>query len=395
MSRPLADVTVVDLSRLLPGPLAAHLLADLGARVIKVEEPRLGDPVRHAPPRGDGVSSLAGLLLSGVESIALDLKTETGRQVLERLLERADVMLDTLRPGTLARLGLAPDRLRERYPRLISCSLSGWGQDGPHAHRAGHDLTYQAVAGALAPTDGMGAAPAVPSADVTGAWSAVAAILAALVERGRTGRGARIDASLYDAAVHANLAAWAEEGDGAHAVGEPLPLTGALPCYGLYRTRDGGYLALAALEPHFWERFCRAAGREDLARHHLSRDPEIHRQVAELIASRSREAWRELMEAEDIPAEPVLSADEARRHPQMQARQILAEEDGRLLLRFPAVIDGQRPAARRRFPELGQDTNRLLAELGIERSTLPLFKARAGVGRRFSLRRLLARWLVG
>ncbi|HSL81199.1 MAG TPA: CaiB/BaiF CoA-transferase family protein, partial [Thermoanaerobaculia bacterium] len=167
MSDPLRGILVVDLSRHLPGPLAAQLLASLGARVVKVEEPRAGDPVRLAPPvvrtgprTGTGpTSSLAALLLSGVESVALDLKRPGGREVLERLLERADVLLETFRPGTLARLGFPPEELRERFPRLVVCSLSGWGEDGPYAARAGHDLTYQALAGALAPT---AATPAYP-----------------------------------------------------------------------------------------------------------------------------------------------------------------------------------------------------------------------------------------
>jgi alpha-methylacyl-CoA racemase len=270
-STPLAGTLVIDLSRHLPGPLAAHLLADLGARVVKVEEPREGDPVRLAPPvvrsRSGGRSSLAALLLSGVESVALDLKKPAGREVLERLLDGADVLLETLRPGTLERLGLPPAELRKRFPRLVVCSLSGWGQDGPRAHRAGHDLTYQAVAGALAATAAM---PAYPAADVTGAWSAVASILAALVERGRTGEGSWIDASLYDAALHLNLIGWAAEapiesaseaavgpatkaeGRRSRRLGEPHGLAGALPCYRLYRTADGGLLAVAPLEERFW-----------------------------------------------------------------------------------------------------------------------------------------------
>ncbi|HLE83894.1 MAG TPA: CaiB/BaiF CoA-transferase family protein, partial [Thermoanaerobaculia bacterium] len=335
-SAPLAGTLVVDLSRHLPGPLAAQLLASLGARVIKVEEPTAGDPVRLAPPlvrtSAGTRSSLAALLLSGVESVALDLKKPAGREVLDRLLERADVLLETFRPGTLARLGFPPEELRKRHPRLVVCSLSGYGADGPHAARAGHDLTYQALAGALAPTAAM---PAYPAADVTGAWSAVAAVLAALVERGRTGEGAWIDASLYDAAVHLNLVGWAAEAGRSRALGEPHGLSGALSCYRLYRTSDGGLLALAPLEERFWRGFCELAGRPALRRLQYREDEEAHRRVAEVVASRTLADWRELLAAADLPIEPVLTAAEAAEHPQLRARDLLRRaEDGLYRLAF-------------------------------------------------------------
>ena len=380
---------MVDLSRHLPGPLAAHLLADLGARVIKIEEPSLGDPVRQAPPRRGATGSLAALLLSGVESVALDLKQPAAREVLSRLLEKADILLESFRPGTLERLGFPPEELRVRHPRLVVCSVSGWGQSGPYAARAGHDLTYQALAGALAPTDPP-AMPAAPLADLTGAWSAVTAILAALLARERTGEGARIDAALFDAAVHSNLIAWAAEEGKERGVGESLALSGGLPCYNLYRTAEGDVLALAALEPHFWERFCRAAGRKDLIRLQLNPKPRARRKVAALIRSRTRAEWLDLLAREDIPAEIVLSAAQARAHPQTRERAVLTEAPDTLpRLAFPARLDGARPQAGTRVPVLGEHTEAVLSELGLTAA-----KAKPGVGRRFSLRRVLARWLV-
>jgi len=382
---------VVDLSRHLPGPLASHLLADLGARVIKIEEPALGDPVRYAPPRRGATGALAALLLSGVESVALDLKKPAGRRVLAALLERADVLLESFRPGTLARLGFAPEELRVRHPRLILCSISGWGQSGPYAARAGHDLTYQALAGTLAPASPT-AMPAAPLADLTGAWSAVTAILAAVVERHRTGQGKRIDAALYDAAVHSNLTAWAAEAGDAKKAGETLPLSGALPCYNLYRTAEGDVLALAALEPHFWERFCRAAGREDLRRLQYNTAPRAWRKIAALVRSRTRAEWLGLLAREDIPAEIVLSAAEARLHPQAKERGLLSDGPDTLpRLAFPALLDGERPRAGERVPDLGEHTEALLDELGLGDVKKELKKL--GMGKRFSWKRLLARWV--
>jgi alpha-methylacyl-CoA racemase len=383
---PLSGLLVVDLSRLLPGPLAVRLLADLGARVIKVEEPVAGDPVRLAPPLRSGTGALAGILLAGVESVALDLKEKSGCTVLEALLDRADVLVESFRPGTLARFGFPPERLRERWPRLVVCSISGWGADGPFAARAGHDLTYQAIAGSLASTAAM---PAAPLADLTGAWSAVSAVLASLLERERTGRGTHVDAALFDAGVHANLTAWAAEAGGrGKKIGERLPLTGALPCYDLYKTAEGDVLALAALEPHFWRRFCEAAGRKDLIRKQYSPSQHVHRQVASLIRGRTRAEWLALLAREDIPAEMILSAAEAREHPQTRARGVLSDgPDALPRLAFPARLDGERPRAAARVPGHGEHTRAILEEFGLHG-----YEAAYGVGRRFSWKRLLARW---
>jgi crotonobetainyl-CoA:carnitine CoA-transferase CaiB-like acyl-CoA transferase len=385
---PLAGTTVVDLSRHLPGPLAARLLADLGARVIKIEEPAAGDPVRRTlPPKLGGGGALAAMLLAGVESVALDLKQPAAREALARLLGRADVLLETFRPGTLARFGLAPADLRAAHPRLVVCSLSGWGENGPYASRAGHDLTYQAVAGILA-TVPPGRPPAAPVADLTGAWSAVAGILAALVARARTGEGATIDAALLDAGAHANLLGWAAQCAGAGAVGEPLPLAGALPCYNLYETRDGGYLALAALEPRFFERFLALAGRPDLAHLQYRDSARARRRIAALVAQRTRAEWTALLASEDLPAEAVLSAAEALAHPQMAARDLVRRGPDRLpRLAFPARFDGDRPRAAARVPAVGEDSESVLRELGIAPGTAGV----GVVGRPPRWRRLLGR----
>lgn len=394
---PLAGVTVVDLSRHLPGPLAAHLLADLGARVIKVEEPAAGDPVRLAPPLADraangGEGRLATLLLSGVESVALDLKQPAAREVLERLLAGADVLLETFRPGTLTRFGIAPEELRRRHPRLVVCSLSGWGQDGPYAARAGHDLTYQALAGALSAT---GDTPPYPAADVAGAWVAVSSILAALVARGRTGEGTTIDASLYDAALHLDLAGWAER-ERRLGVGERHRLAGSLPCYRVYTTADGGRLAVAALEERFWLRFCEAAGRPDLRKLQYREDGAAHARVAEMVAGRTLAEWTELLATLDVPVEPVLSSAEAAGHPQAEARGVLRRgADGVLRIAFPARIGGARPAAAERYPALGEDTDRIVADVGGEAAGMTArARRKAGVGRRRSWRRKLASWML-
>lgn len=393
---PLAGILVADFSRHLPGPLVARLLADLGARVIKVEEPRTGDPVRAAPPMSKGNSALAGVLLAGVESLALDLKQPSGRDVADRLIARADVLLETFRPGTFARLGWTREELQRRFPRLIACSLSGWGQDGPAAPRAGHDLTYQAAAGLLAPivgSSGPQALPAAPFADLSGAWSAVSGVLAALLRRERTGKGAMIDASLFDAALHSNLLGWAAEANGAKAVGQPLALTGDLPCYSVYETADRKKVALALLEPHFWHRFCHAAERPDLVGHHYDRGTGFRRKLERLMGQRTRAQWAELFVAHDLPAGPVLSAAESRASAQAQARGVVRTgADGLPRLAFPARFEGHRPAAAERVPDLGAATDDLLEELGAPEARVSRWRRRkAGVGAGWSWKRLLRR----
>lgn len=387
--QPLDGVLVVDFSRYLPGPLVTRLLSDLGARVIKVEEPRLGDPSRHSPPLVDGVSSLATLLLHGHQSVALDLKKEGARDLAEDLLMSADVMVESFRPGTLKRLGLDPEALRELFPHLIICSITGWGQDGEHAGRAGHDLSYQAVAGSLAAGGGM---PAVQVADVVGGWSAALAVTSALYRRAQTGQGCWIDQSLLDAAGHASLTAWSAEADGAKNVAEPLMLTGALPCYDLYRTRDGGTLALAALEPKFWLKLCAAVDRKDLRTKQFSQEPEVRLEVADLISKRSREEWAEVMAEHDIPAEPVLSPAESLAHPQVKTRgMVQVDDDGVVRLGYPAKIDGMRPRSNPELAKLGGDTGDVLQEFGLATGLSPLGKRRAGVGKKLSVKRWATR----
>ncbi|MEM9558044.1 MAG: CaiB/BaiF CoA-transferase family protein [Acidobacteriota bacterium] len=386
---PLDGVLVVDLSRYLPGPLVGRLLADLGARVLKVEEPKLGDPSRQAPPQVGGVSALSALLLSGHQSVALDLKKDAARDLLEDLLMSADVLVESLRPGGLASLGLAPETLRRLYPRLVVCSITGFGQDGPHAARAGHDLTYQALAGSLAGGTGM---PAIQTADIVGAWSAATAVCAALFRRETSGEGCWIDQSLLDAAGHAAVTAWAAEADGPKAVGEPLMLTGALPCYDLYRTKDDKTVALAALEPKFWQRFCGALGERELIVRQFSSEPSVRRRVADLIAGKTRDEWQAFFAEHDIPGEPVLSAAEAIEHPQVQARGMLRRaDDGLPRLGYPAKVDGHRPRGGDAFPGLGEHTGDVLREHGLGTSMTAFDRRRGGVGRRFSWRRLATR----
>jgi alpha-methylacyl-CoA racemase len=267
MSRPLEGVRVLDLTRLLPGPLATLALADLGARVDKLEDPGPGDYLRHMPPQRDGTNGAFLALNRDKRAGVLDLKNPSGAAAFLRLIRAYDVVIESFRPGVLARLGLGYDALRAANPRLIVCAITGYGQDGPLVDRAGHDINYLARAGVLGVTGPADAPPALSGAQVAdvagGSLWAVSAILAALFARERTGEGRVLDVSMCEGAMP--LAAFAfgsvlAEGKGP-ARGEHF-LDGGIAPYNTYRTRDGKHVSLGALEPKFWTKFCRAVGLE-------------------------------------------------------------------------------------------------------------------------------------
>ena len=328
--RPLDDIVVLDLSRLLPGPYCTLLLADLGAEVWKVEDPEGGDYVRHMPPvLGDAGSALFHALNRSKKSVALDLRSEDGKAALRALAAKADVLVESFRPGVMEKLGLGAEALLASCPRLVYCSISGFGQTGPDRLRAGHDLGYMARAGALGFAGEAGAPaeawPGVQVADV-GGGSLVAAvgILAALRERDRTGKGRHLDVSMAEGALaflHMHLAAAAAEGRGLGRGREAL--NGGYPCYGLYRTGDGRAAAPAAPAPDMLADLCAAAGRDDLSDKGYDRD--ARPLVEALFASRPLAAWVELGRAHDVCLEPVWEGEEVWSDPQHLARGMFVE----------------------------------------------------------------------
>jgi crotonobetainyl-CoA:carnitine CoA-transferase CaiB-like acyl-CoA transferase len=315
--RPLAGLRVLDLSRYLPGPLATLMLAELGAEVVKLEPPQ-GDPARVQPPfEPDGTSTLHGYLNRGKRSLVLDLRQDEARRAARALARRSDVLVESFRPGVLTRLGLDPVELRAEHPGLVVCSISGFGQDGPHRLLAGHDLTYLALAGALGLGGLAGGAPLGPPvqpADNAGGHAAVSAVLAALLRRERTGDGAHLDVSLHREAARA--IGWERR---AVALGLPASepggglLTGGLACYRCYSTADGRALAVAALEPHFFERLCTLLGRPELSLRQLDpqAQPDLAGELAAIFAARPLADWHALLDGEDVACAAVLTVAEA------------------------------------------------------------------------------------
>ncbi len=369
---PLQGLRVLDLSLLLPGPFCTMLLADWGAEVIKVESRLGGDPLRAGP---DAVRHESAYFLGvnrNKKSLALDLRGQAGRAILLRLAATADVFVEGFRPGKAERLGLGYGALQAANPRLIYCSLSGYGQDGPYAGRGGHDLDYLALSGLLSlfgEAGGPPLLPGLPLADIGGAFMAVAAILAALWGREHDGRGRYLDASLYESALYwlAPLVTAAVSA-GVRPVRGQMALTGNWPCYGIYATRDGRHMALGAIEPHFWGEFCRRVGREDWLPHGRAAGEEaerVRREVAALFAQRTQAEWVALLGGADVCCEPVLDLAEALAHPLAQHRglatQIESAGEGPLAQVGTPVCMG---AVRLPPPRLGEHTAGLLRELG-------------------------------
>ncbi|MCC7166345.1 MAG: CoA transferase [Rhodospirillales bacterium] len=361
----LAGIKVLDLSQYIPGPLATRMLADLGARVLKIEPPQ-GDPMRTLPGQvgesgaGEAIAPAYRILNAGKAVVRLDLKSERDRARLERLLGRADVLMESYRPGTLDRLGFPRARLEAVNPRLVHCALSGFGQTGPHRLAAGHDITYLALTGGLSrtgPAD-LPLMPYPPLADHAGAMQATIAILAALLRRGATGKGAYLDVSLTESALGwmaGILTDGANPGQGPGR--EEALLNGGAAYYRVYRTGDGKFLALGAIEAKFWRSFCEAAGRPDLIVRQDEPFPQtcLIASLAELIAGRSLDEWMALLGPADCCAEPVLEPFEVPHHPMHRARGLVQDEGGLVSVLMPILMNGLAPSARRPVSEQAPD----------------------------------------
>lgn len=368
LKQPLKNIRVLDLSRLLPGPYFTMLLADLGAEVIKVETPQLGDYARMVPEAFGGPAFFAALN-KGKKSLALNYRNRRGREVFLRLVTQADVVVEGFRPGVMARRGLGYETLRDLNPRLVYCSLSGYGQSGPYEQRVGHDLNYIAVGGLLDLNGAPGGPPLPPGvqiADLAGGMLAAMAVLAALLGRERTGEGAYLDVALFDAVV-----SWAGAVAGPlyAATGESpqrgrMALSGGLPCYNVYQTADGAYLSLGALEGPFWMAFCERVERPDLVARQW--DPAAIPEVGAVMRTQDRDIWLARFEGVDACLEPVNTYAEMLTHPQVRHRGLVVETQeagGRLVREAGSPFRcGQPPPSP--APRLGEHTRQVLAEAG-------------------------------
>ena len=356
----LAGTRVLDLSQYLPGPYGAQILADLGADVLKIEPPS-GDPMRAIGPLdSDGISAFYKLINAGKTVLRLDLKSTDGSARLRELVGGADVLLESFRPGVLARLGFDAEFLHRLNPRLVHCALSGFGQDGPAAQRAGHDITYMALAGGLA-TSGTAARPVVahpPTADFASGLQAALAIVAALLRRATAGTGASIDIAIADSVLAWQGLVLTGDHRAADSQGRAAGLlNGGAACYQIYETADGRFIALGALEEKFWAAFCAALGRDDWTARQWEPLPQtaLIDEVAALMRTRTCDQWTAHLATVDCCFQPVLDPAEVAADPQVIARGMIAETPGAdplIQVLHPARFDGARPSARRPVAEI-------------------------------------------
>lgn len=382
---PLSGIRVLDLTRLLPGAYCTMLLADMGADVVKVEEPGPGggDYMRWTPPLVDGQSALFNALNRNKRSLTLNLKSDVGRDLLHRLVDHAEVLVEGNRPGVMDRLGLGWPVLHARNPRLVMCSITGYGQDGPMASRAGHDINYVAIAGLLG-LNGTKDGPPVPLAaqvaDIGGGGLQPAvAILGAMVGVQRGGEGRWLDTSMTDGAV-----SWLALGLAQMAAGETVArgdhrLGGRYACYRVYACKGGGYYSVGALEPKFWTALCSAVGKPDLVDLQFATGDEgavAHRAMEAVFLAKTRAQWEGELAGLEVCCEPVLDLDEVASHPQVVARGLVISGPGGVEL-GPAVRMGG-DWRRRDAPGLGEHTAEILAELDVDEARLASLR-QAGV----------------
>ncbi|HSR94836.1 MAG TPA: CaiB/BaiF CoA-transferase family protein [Solirubrobacterales bacterium] len=379
---PLSDVRVLDLTRLLPGGFCSLLLADLGAEVLKVEDTGMGDYIRWAPPYYGSEeqqelgtrSSLYLALNRGKRSIRLDLKSEAGREALLRLVEQYDVVLDGFRPGVLDRLGVGYERMREANPAIVFCAITGYGQDGPYAQRAGHDMNYLGLVGLLGLTGAKDGPPVQSGGQIAdlggGALMAAFGVLAALHERRRSGEGQMVDVSMADGAL-----SWLALVAGRYFCDGEVPrrgeqqLAGGLLCYFPYEASDG-WVTCGALEPKFWAAFCNGVGRPDLIEKQFEAPgSDAWREVAEVFQTRTREEWKTFNDEHDCCIEPVLDVGEALDSELVRAREMVTaiEQPGLGTVRqlgVPVKMSRTPGDPTRSAPAFGEHTGEVLREAG-------------------------------
>ncbi|MFZ2464683.1 MAG: CaiB/BaiF CoA-transferase family protein [Caldibacillus thermoamylovorans] len=365
---PLQSIRVLDLSRLLPGPFCTMLLADFGAEVIKIEAPELGDYARHYEPKIDENSVMFHSLNRNKKSVTLDLKTDEGKDQFLQMVGKADVVVESFRPGVMKRLGLDFPVLEKINPRLIYCAISGYGQTGPYAEMPGHDINYISYAGLLelmGEKDGKPIVPAVQVADLAGgAYPAVTGILLALLEREKSGKGQFIDISMMDGVIsllQSTLPNYLMKNIPSKR-GEQM-LSGGLACYEVYQTKDGRWLAVGALELKFWRIFCQKLGKPEWIP--LLNEPDevqykLTHDIQTVMYTKTLAEWMDIFEDAEACVSPVLTFAELVNHPQVQVRRMFEtiEQDGIPVkhIGIPIKLSRTPGKIRTAAPKLGEHT---------------------------------------
>ena len=374
---PLVGLRILDLTRLLPGPLGTMLMADMGAEVIKIEDPESPDYVRVFPPHINGESANYMAFNRSKKSLVLDYKSDDGRATFMKLVATADVVVEQFRPGFLDKMGIGYAAARAVNPAIIYVSITGYGQNGPYSHLAGHDLNYMAYAGVLGLTGQPDAAPTVPGvqlADIAGgSYMGVIATLAALHARGQTGVGQHVDVSMTDGVMPLLSVSYAIfAGQGHTPQRGELPLSGGMANYGVYACQDQKYVALGTLEPKFWGKFCTLIGKPDWMPFILPKTAEelahFKAQIGAFFLTKTQSEWVDFGIKNDILVSPMLGLSDLENDPHLQARQMIHTQDHPRAGKFKSVgvpIKFSETTAQPAWPAptLGQDTEAIMQSL--------------------------------
>lgn len=385
MSRPapLAGIRVLDLTRLLPGPVATLHLADLGAEVIKIEDPQVGDYARTMGTGEGEDSAYFRMINRNKQGLRLDLKQPAGVEVFMRLVATADAIIESFRPGVMDKLGIGYAALAAINPKIAYCSLSGYGQDGPYRDHAGHDINYLGYTGVLDQTGSEGGDPVVPNFQIAdllgGALTAVMGILTAILDAQRTGRGRYIDVAMTDSVLAHTYFTMLRLND----AGQSAPrgtdlLNGGLPCYATYRCADGRYMAVGALEGKFWKTCCSALERPEWIRRQW--DAGLRSEMAALFATRSRDAWTGLFAAVDCCVTPILSPEEALANEQVVARRMVLHEGDLAQFAPPLKLSDYEFSIRQPAPKAGEHNQAILVAAGYSGDEIAALRAAGAFG---------------
>jgi crotonobetainyl-CoA:carnitine CoA-transferase CaiB-like acyl-CoA transferase len=392
MEGPLAGFKVIDLSRLLPGPFCSMLLADMGADVIKVEDPKQGDYIRWWPPRIGRNSGFHVVLNRSKRSLTLNLKTEEGKKLFRRLIEDADVVLEGFRPGVMDRLGLGYESLKLINPRVVYCAITGFGSEGARSQKAGHDINYLALNGVLSYSgrDGHPTLPGVQIADIGGGGLLAAfSIVTGLLARERLGKGQFIDISMTDGALTWNCLRWGKLlADAIVPSPEDDFLNHGYACYNIYETRDGRHMSLGAIEPQFWKGFCEAVGKLRWDRPDYF-EPGPHQKVmrdeiADLFKQKTQSEWIDLFAPLDCCCEPILNLAEVMDDPHVLGRQMVVELmheswGAYRQLGIAPKFSLTPGTIRSHAPELGEHTSSILQDIGFTLDEIAQWRERGVV----------------
>lgn len=378
---------MLDLSRLLPGPYCSLLLADLGMDVLKVEDLEMGDYMRKMGPIREQDSAFFLAVNRNKKSMMLNLKVKDGKEIFYKLIHSYDIVLEGFRPGVMDRLGLGYEELKKRNPRVILCSLSGYGQDGPYQDRSGHDINYIGLGGVLELIGDKHGAPVIPSVQVAdlgaGGMMSAIAILAAVIHREKTGSGQHLDISMMDGVISwLSIHAGKYFMDGELSERGNMLLTGKYACYHVYQTKDGRHMSLGAVEPKFWENFCEAIGYRDFIHKQYTEGEEqlrLTEKIQKVFKTRTQKEWIEFLKGVEACCEPILTLEEVFQHPQVLHRQMVIEcehpVEGKIRqVGHPIKSSQFNFEIRTPAPRWGEHTMEVLKEIGYSEKEIQHFK---------------------